>query len=974
MKKLSVLLSVFILLGSLLTPVYQTDALLASGSVVSDPINTGTNVWRNITKEVVEPIVLGIADQVLDKLTQDVISWANGDFEGDPGFINNWDEYLKNTKHETISGAFRAATTGATVAINLNNSVINQQYEDCLAESDASYQSEISFHQNQALEGNITQEQFEAELAQAEIDFDTQNLACTNILEGNAEQIAEQNYNIFQSGDITNARNTALAIATSGAKELNDNDQLDYLIDGAGRTLPKILGSESAATSFKNVDFLAGGFAGYLALADKHNTDIGFNELVDSSLSNRTIESVANTVAEQQTASLVTAKKRCTEYKKDAAGNRTDECAREIIGTPGEVVADKLTNALNIENDKALNLSGGLVSSLVGALGKLTDGLLDSGLNKLSNAATNALFNSSDAQNEFSSIDSTNGVVGNYQSQYDVLGVSANSSLAGELGTEGADGGGDIFNQNESNIFVGGPEEEDGTWNGGPRIIINLNESLDVNLKLAEEENSYFEQIDASLRSYKDTAIELDWCIPGPDYNWEERYRDSFAQEDDDYGYPQTKEMTEDPWVNIPGSLEMKDAFENLVDAAGSENARLRQRRDDVRTLVRTLNGIKVDIESSFSSLVTESEFGNLVLFNEDWNSLNQEQKIQALSVAENGFLNQNGINSSGYIILKPEEGETIESVVANEPGKAREAVKSMAWDLWRDRADAEIKQDLRYLFYLQEIRLSNQRFIGEAKANANRLERTGEEIKKLFNDCLTFKAYALGESVASLQDATAPGSGISQGVITGALYALNPYLGIANAVSNLFGGNGLFGPSGQEYSFIELDNARSNAEIKTFLEAQYVIFQDDNPSTESVFQTDTLIKPSSINNSILRFDDSNLIEVEVQITAGSDTQVPDYETQTLPETQAYFEQEYPDFGFKSLIQNSETIRSIYKYDRFYSGYNRARGFRGTLFCRNPNTFDAIDGTPDSIRSKCIMTDWYITKRVQYEELFSQFN
>jgi len=979
MKKLVVLFSFIFVFGVSITPIHYTHAFLASGSVVNDPINTGTNFWRNTIKEVIEPIVLSVADRVLDKLTQDVVNWANGGFQGDPGFINNWDDFLRNTKHQTITGVFESASLAAISAqqsITTNNLEARQQ---CLLEAEVVYGPAPNCSVTQSAINNAQlcnpddysdiddgDEFCETQLFAAELAHEqciSQNTDYANAVDACgsggsfgqsatelAGQIAQQNYAASQNGDVISTRSILLAVGKKGAQELTGNDSLDQLIGGSGNTLENI---ENRYGVNSGVSFLA--------TFDEANNVLGRTGLVNTGLENKIENSVKNVVDEQQTPTLFKSKKRCVEYKKNINGQRTNECAREIIGTTGDVVVDTLTNSLGIEQEKALHLSGGLVSSLIGSLGKLTKAFTTAGVSQLSSNVDNALSGSSTNQ-AYTSLDPS---IGDFRSQYDVFGVEANGTFVTSLGTDQVETGNGLFNENGSNIFVGGPEDEDGTWNGGPEIIINFNESLESNIRLAEEEKGYFDQIDDSLSGYQNTAIELDWCNPGPDYNWEQRYEDAYRQ-DDNNGFGNTKEMSEDPWVNIPGSVEMRDAFIELVDATGAENARFRQRRDDIRGLVRTLNGIKDDIEAAFNTNVTEAKFENLILFNEDWETLTQDQRIQALTATEEGFVNQNGSQSNSYLIVKTEEGETIESIVTNEPERARAAVKNIAWDLWRDRTNPKEKQDLRDLFYIQEIKLSNQRFISEARSNANRVERTGSEIKKLLNDCLAFKAYALGESRDDLAIASASNFANNQTAISTSLYELNLALDLDNLVTNFFGG------TIQGFAFINLNNARTNDEIKAFLESEYILFQQD-PEL-SIFQTDTLIKTSSINNSIWRFDNNETETVSVQTSPGSETEVPQFEEQELPENEAYFAKTYPDFGFLPEIQNVLEIRNMYKYDRFYSGFNRARGLRGVLFCRHPENFDAISGSSDSTQSRCIQKDWYIGKRSQYEAIFNQFN
>ncbi|MCA9351672.1 hypothetical protein KC929_02745, partial [Patescibacteria group bacterium] len=119
MKKFSLRLAtttIGILLFLVSTNVVAQAPVTDVANTTTNAVTVGNTGWQNIKEEVLKPIVLNLADQVLDKLTDDVINWANSDFNGQPGFINNWDDFIKGTQHETISGAFQTASIVAQQA------------------------------------------------------------------------------------------------------------------------------------------------------------------------------------------------------------------------------------------------------------------------------------------------------------------------------------------------------------------------------------------------------------------------------------------------------------------------------------------------------------------------------------------------------------------------------------------------------------------------------------------------------------------------------------------------------------------------------------------------------------------------------------------------------------------------------------------------------------------------------------------
>ncbi|MCA9353132.1 hypothetical protein KC901_03035, partial [Patescibacteria group bacterium] len=117
-KSFTIAFIVVILVGVYTYQPKRVHAVLGVGDVVTDPGNTvvnygslGEQIWQQIAETVLKPAVRKIADKVFDKLVQDTLTWANGGQDGGPGFINNWDDFLKGTKYEVISSAFGSAST-----------------------------------------------------------------------------------------------------------------------------------------------------------------------------------------------------------------------------------------------------------------------------------------------------------------------------------------------------------------------------------------------------------------------------------------------------------------------------------------------------------------------------------------------------------------------------------------------------------------------------------------------------------------------------------------------------------------------------------------------------------------------------------------------------------------------------------------------------------------------------------------------
>lgn len=968
---------------------------------LDDPSNIANQIWQFTKDDVLKPVVKSLADRVLTKLTSDTINWANNGFDGDPGFVNNWEYFLKGTEHEVISNAFNTASNVAN-NIQLNSDIdnltcINEVYAQYpLAENSEAacanrydqYLNEFEgcIYQLDPLEDEELIEACENERDAQEIAWDTcidqiplynsALQACqdnTSQLASNVAAIAEQNYQLYQSGELNTKRAVATTIATAGSERLNI-DPLDSLIQGQGETLTELLGSQGAKDAFKT-DITVGGWEGYLALADPHNYDAGLQTLVKGALGQKTTSKVSSVVQDLQTPVKVLDKKICSDGSSINDGS-CPEGTQIITATPGGQVEAKLNNALISEEDKGKFFSDSLVTPLISSLGRLTDGLLESGLSQLTGAAVNTFFTPQESQNTFA----TTGVT-DYQSQYDVLGITSNPSTTTIANATGSSSSSTstIFGNTVDTSFIGGPEDIGNTaWSNSPQVIINLRQELTRNIHLAEEELGYYNEASDILDGSQNTAIELDRCLPGPDYNWEQRYKDVFdvnGNESDQIGLTETKEMVEDPLVNIPGSERIRSLFSQLLGGTRTERIQIDQRITTLNNLLLNLKFIRQNIQDEFDAYKNELNVSELVLNESQWDELSSTQKLQAAEHAANGFEKFDGSSSITYLNLRIEEGETTSSVLTNNPNRVRDAVITMAWDIWRDRTPRDTKEEYRYGFYIEQSNLSNNEFIARAKANRNRIDSGAVESEKILSDCLVLKSYALGANLSELQSIVSGSdtntTATEQTIVNTALFNLNPYL----AIGNIFG---LFGGGGGGFTFIGVPTPyRTNEDIRIFLEDEYAKINDGDPNTESVFTSNVIASPTAIENSVLRFDDSIIETVSVQVTPGTETTLPEYEDQEFPQTEAYFQRYYPDYGFKPIQQNTYEIKDMFLKDRFFSSFNRARGERGVLFCRNPRISDlqrstGLGGDDDSdFQPECIRHNWYAASNLDYQLIFS---
>lgn len=876
-------------------------------------VTTGETIWDVLSKEVLEPAVQALANKMLDKLTQSTLTWANGGFDGDPSFINNWDDFLKGTEHELISAAFETASLGA-----------------------------------QSVGGSFG---------------------------GDIADIAQANYNLYQSGELNTKRAVATSVAQFGSEQLN-LDPLASVINGEGETLTTLLGSQGAKDQFYNGNLTdVGGndalkiYTAYIAATDKPNSTSGLNTLVKQTLGSEAENKITSVIQNVQTPEKFLDKKECSNGGEIVNG-KCPEGEQLIATTPGGQVGDLVSNSLFKDTNQALNAKG-LVGSLVNALGKLTSGLIDGGISKISKVAVGAFFDNGQqgtfsADNEF--------IQGGYQSQYNVLGIASNSTAT----TVNTSTGGDIndlfTSQNGQAPFLGGPEDLTDNWGEGPQVIIDFNKLLQININFAEEEYEYYEEMEQIIIDSKDSAIAMDQCLPGPDYDWENRWKDIMPSGDESsLGLSLTKKMFADSRVNIPGSKHIYSSFKNLVGDSRKESIRIALRLESLDTVRSTLSFIEAEIQGRFNiqkSAISE----DLILFSNDWIELSSSQQEDLLQIAID----------EGYYLLKTEEGETIQSAILNSNTKSRDAVLAMAWNLWRTETPQEEKNDLRYSFYILQTRLSSEQFLASAKAKLAQTRASAQSTEELLSDCLIFKAYALGTPVAELQTIVANSTGVSdaeaiqnqiQGLsqnineLGGAFFLGGPLGGaVADAIGGIFGLGGS-GNLPDPYNFIDIDPHPSDQDIIDFLTTQNELTLLGDES--ALFNSTKMTSGGAIAVSILGFENE-------------------------AEKLQYFTERYPDIAYQSgnypsLVRtNAYSIYDIFVWDDYYiwifggDDDPNITGQVSTLYCQHNGIFGtgATDGTDiggfggeDHVNhSMCVKGNWSKASSLDYELIFAGIN
>ncbi|MCI5051442.1 MAG: hypothetical protein MRY57_03975 [Candidatus Pacebacteria bacterium] len=997
-KIVSLILAVFFAVGSFLPQTtYALGPVTEVGpNVFTNIFNTGQNIWQVVAEDVLKPIAIGVADQMLSKLSTDVINWANNGFDGQPGFINNYEELIRGVEFDSINSSFQVANSIAQIQTNTaGNNGVDLELALCEADAFNDYQDNLTlFTEPQAeyeYEYDLVQCQIDVSTnesvasytqcvttnEQAAIDYSTQIMTgpsqqffddfyggdasinspyyadltsaeqlevaedagryyefmyqrnqCFNNLvidstAGDPGQTAQNNWDLLESGNVSSSRAVAETVANFGVEQFNNSEFEQIAAGGADLTLA-LLGSQSRKDDFVN-DITAGGWDGILSLTGEGSTEIALTNTVRDVVSGNVDAKVAAKEAVISLPTQILSKTECEEYKRDpVTGDVTDECLREVTSTPGDIVAGQLTGALQKDQDSAGNFGDSLVSSLVSSLGNIVGGLVDQGLGELSSAAGEAFFSNTDTQNLITG--STSG--GDFQSQYNVLGIEPSTSI--NIDNNGSTTGGSTGGGLQIPTGIGGPEDEN------VQIIIDFKSNLENAIDLALEEKSYYDQMRDVVLDAADVIYELEKCIPGPDYDWEERLDDSVSlggngwtdEEKDSFktlAINEMKQMVQDPAITIPGAIAMRDQIDIIFNTSRDNKSRIDFRRNELTRLINTLQFIKNEIISDFN----EQRLGenpNLVLFVEDWETLGQPEQESAFQYAVD----------NGYALL---QGQSVTDIVTNDNERARNAVLDASWDIWRNQTDPVKKLELRQSYYTLQNSLSNEQFITIARTLLNEISSNITNSYEIAMDCLSFKSYAMGAEVAEIS-----------------LIVNNENISIAEKIVNLADTfidiyeppipGGIFGGI-NEYN---TTTTRTDAELVSFIQSQANL--QNNPGSTTLLKTPVMTSSFALSSSLLGFD------TEQDKQDYFDTY---YDTENLT---------YPGTG------NFLTVKELYANDRYmFRGRRGGRaGPRTTVFCRLPGKFDMFGSSSGGDDTSVCFINWSAISKLDIEVIVSDIS
>ena len=789
--------------------VFAPKQVEATGAPVIDFSNLTQAVWGTIKETVLLPLIATISSRLVDKLADDTINWSNNGFEGKPGFINNWDEFLEGTKHDLVAAAFSAATTVAQGAVyNIQSN--RDDYTSCVQSARSTYEFDQEMEgEMKGSSGDVSLEQFittrcsakafspetEKKVAQCKSGSQTairfinsinksqeyesySEDICKGILTeeiplrektkdyedclkesasifindrikesdkykkyaesscalsdlGSLGNLAESNWQASKNEGVRASRDTTRTIGRYGLEQFGES-KLGRLLRNEGQTITNIYERFGTNADEYNETIKTGGWGAYIALSDPMNTASGRAALILEEVSKENKNKLVNKVNDLQTTNKYLDKVTC-EGSRDPDGTCI---GREVALTPGLLVQDQLAKALGADQEKATAYTNILVGSLLKGIGKITNSFFEKGVSSLTQVASRSFFEESDLNNFIGSL----GTETDYRSEYDVLGIQADSSFA-EFNNTMQTGVEEVA---RIKSIIGGPEDVTGNIRTDPQIIIDLEKELEEAIVYGAQEEKYYQDIQKKVAATKRAAIEMDRCNPGPDYGWKERYRDRLKMSNPDdekeilnaEALPEIINMSTDPRINIPGSSQMTYLFKQISEGSALNDPELKRRIDDLRDVKATLTKLEIDIMDQLFAAKEKSGVPNLFIFDKEWSDYTLERKTEVFqAVLDKGY----GIIPDEYLNLTARE-----YVVENDI-RARDLSKSMSWDLWAKHTDREEKTEVRYPFYIINSNVSTEAFVQTARVREDQFAFFAKQIPELLNDCLILKLFTIG-------------------------------------------------------------------------------------------------------------------------------------------------------------------------------------------------------------------------------------
>lgn len=961
--------------------------------------------------------------RILDKMVDDTLNWANGGFDGEPGFLNNWDGFLKGISTDVYTNALSYAGSAANQAFtnssagNIGNSsgyTPESLEARNLCREPLEQQSLQLLDQQAQLDGTDIAgwETIEEQLDELEQQIED----CEDLLvpiSSNPGSVAQANYETYSSGELNPTRNAFEIVTNFASKELDVESGLDNLLEGKGGGLATLLGSEGKVDDYFAGNMGIPNWEIYAEGGNLINTYAGKEALIEGELKAKKTREENSILADLATPQKYLNKTICEEYKKDPEGNDTGECLRETTQTPGAQIASKVNLGLNKEEERS-QLAKELSDVLAAAVGKIADGLLQAGLNALGGAISNqggAALAEITEGNIFENIT---------QNEYDILGITPIENTEGTSGTTPAVSPG---TGSENTIDLNTTSLE--TDSSIPDIaelesILDIETELEKSYLQTKEFLNIKEKIVIETKKVEQPVMDLDRCVPGPDFGWEKRYTDlidiegigyggKFEDEDEDddeefgddkwtspgpnaernkLAFNLLKAMTKDPQINIPGATEMIALSHSYLrggnDGINAIKNSMESKREafvivtQLRSLVEEdYNAFKDEIKAT-DTANSDSLWDKFPLFESEWEKLSAADKIAVLSIQDESgsYLLEKGAGSTA-MILNEINGLTPAEYLEKDINKAKNVVLSYAWEgIWKKgmmNKPAEITSTgemglsgqeqrnniLRYFFSIRNDLATNQDIIN-TNLEMNTVIANNLRVANYLNDCQRFRIFMYGPTEIP------PLKQTSKEMEPGDFW-VSLVSGYANLLEN--GINSSDQTNNEFYSkdidiFVGNVPEKSRETILNFLEQERLKQNDNNNATQSVFKTDIITSPGNIEMSILGKTES---EINQYYQANYGTKP----NQTLEgHTTNYLKSTGPANTVAKILSRDFVIAE---------GGRKAReikGRTGALFCWSEGDYSLHKkGHADKANGKDVVSEclkpWYYTKDIEYKIIFS---
>lgn len=537
---------------------------------------TVESVWQSTAVDILEPSMKKIAEQAFDKVVEDTLVWATGGFSSEePGFINNWDDFLKGTEHDVLSNAFSLAnntyggSTGAT---------------------------------------------------------------------GGSGSAAQQNYNTYTSAGFSTGRGILNTIAEYGSKRLN-YDPLNDIINQRQENLTEFLGSAEAKEEYKNNFAAGGWGAyiaqtdannsdiGITSMTKAALSSKSANE-VEKAIDNQQtpVKFLDKTDCTTQDEAG-----NCTRYETTTPAGQIDSKVSNALLKDEDLAA-------NAEGLIA-QLIGSAVGKITRKLSRDGIAGLTNTFNSSSLfSATGNSFSDvdTDYQSSFDVLGVQSDGFGNNSTSVNLPGSTGSSTGRTPIGgpedvpESGFGGPQTVVNLKERlEQSLNDVLEEKSYFDRLPIIRAESRETL-ITLDQCLPGPDYGWET-----RFRDELTALESAINENDKEEDDEDYLNLNSQVNSAGLRSTQAMFSDPRVNIPGARTIKRTIDVIIGNGRSVQARNKQRIDTLSSTETELRSIKAGVLSDFNGhKQSYAAAQNLVLFYDDWDNLSTPLQESAFSTA----------------------------------------------------------------------------------------------------------------------------------------------------------------------------------------------------------------------------------------------------------------------------------------------------------------------------------------------------